>query len=215
MALVVLVLVLVGVLAWMVYAAGRRQAVRELDQTALAKSEMHRIAQLEEISRREHRLNETTVRIACHGAVTPESLANQGDVECLFAAYEAAEGSGWDDLDNARNVAVSEIFNRRREARRSLGYPVPQADKINFICTESAFTELVHRIGARARQRVGLVYLSDAEIDGAIEDMIQRMIQNVGLRPDDAAAARAAVGNALRRARAVARSPKPILCREA
>jgi len=111
MALVVLVLI--GVLAWMVYAAGRRQAARELDQTALAKSEMHRLEQLEEMSRRVHRLNEATVRIACQGAVTPERLANQGDVECLFAAYEAVEGSGWDDLGDARNVAVSEIFNRR------------------------------------------------------------------------------------------------------
>lgn len=213
MALVVLVLV--GVLAWMVYAAGRRQAASELDQTALAKSEMHRSAQLEEMSRREHRLNEATVRIACDGAVTPERLANRGDVECLFAAYEAAEGSGWDGLDNARNVAVSEIFNRSREARRSLGLPIPQTDRFDFVCADLAFVALEHRIGARARKKAALVYLSDVDIDGAIEDMIQRMIQRAGMRPDDAVAARAVAGSALRRARAVAWSTQRVLFREA
>jgi hypothetical protein len=213
MALVVLVLV--GVLAWMVYAAGRRQAVSELDQTAVAKAEVHRVAQREEISRRVHRLNEATVRIACHGAVTPEHLANLGDVECLFAAYEAAEGSGWDDLNNARNIAVSEIFNRSREARRSLGLPIPQTDKIDFICADLAFVALEHRIGARARKRAALVYLSDVDIDGAIADMIQRMIQRAVIQPDGADAARAVAGGALRRARALARSTQRVLFREA
>jgi len=199
----------------MVYAAGRRQAARELDQTALAKSEMHRLEQLEEMSRRVHRLNEATVRIACQGAVTPERLANQGDVECLFAAYEAVEGSGWDDLGDARNVAVSEIFNRRCEARRSLGLPIPQTDKIDFICADLAFFALEHRIGARARKKAALIYLSDVDIDDAIEDMIQRMIQNVGMRPDDAVGARRVAGSALRRARAAAQSTVRVLFREA
>jgi hypothetical protein len=206
MALVVLVLV--GVLAWLVYAAGRRRAATDLLQaTAAAESELLRLAQQEEKAQRARRLGDATIALACRGNGTAEQLAKLGNEECLFAAYETAEASGWEDLEYARNVAASEIHNRRGEARRLLGQPHSQSDKIDFLALSIALSTLEDQLGARAMKRSSLAHVSDADISGAIESRIVRD----RMAPDAAHAARAVMGNALQRARAVARSMQPAL----